>query len=80
MVKSKQPNECFVTYPNLWLICWKKVVMLLSSSMSGGADVELPKPDRAGADKSNSLKLWKPPRYGKSWGPRNVVWSDKIIC
>jgi len=48
--------------------------------MSGGADVVLPKPDRAGADKSNSLKLWNPPRYGKSCGPRNGVWSPRIIC
>jgi hypothetical protein len=47
--------------------------MLLSSKMSGGAEVELPKPDRAGADKSNSLKLWKPPKYGKSCGPLRGV-------
>lgn len=32
-------------------------MILLSSKISGGADVELPKPERAGADKSNSLRL-----------------------
>lgn len=53
---------CSYIYPNFWFICWKNVVMLLSSRMSGGAEVELPRPERAGADKSNSLRFWKPPK------------------
>lgn len=60
-------------YPNFWLICWKNVTMLLSSRISGGAEVELPSPERAGADRSSSRKLWKPPKYGKSCGPLNGV-------
>lgn len=63
-VKARKKTSLWAafTHPNFWLICWKNVVMLLSSRMSGGADVELPKPERAGADKSNSRKFWKPPK------------------
>lgn len=54
------------------------MIRLLSSRINGGADVDVPKPDLAGADKSKSRKFEKPSRYGKSCGPRSGVWSLKI--
>lgn len=44
---------------------WKKAIMHLSSKMNG-VDVELPRPDFAAPDKSNSRKHGKPLRYGSN--------------
>lgn len=63
---------------NFWVICWKNVIRLLSSRINGGADVDVPRPDRAGADKSKSRRFENPSRYGRSCGPRSDVWSPKI--
>lgn len=45
----------------------KNEVILLSSNIRGGTEEdELPIPERIGADKSNSLKLRNPFKYGRS--------------
>lgn len=38
-----------------------------------GVEVELFKLDRAGADKSNSLKHGKPFKYGSNCGPLKIL-------
>lgn len=50
----------------------------LSSSMSGVDEVVPLKLDFVAADRSNSRKYGKPPKYGSNCGPRNIVLSANI--
>lgn len=73
----------FLEFSFFYLKCvckaWKKPIIHLSSNING-VDVEPPKPERAGADKSNSRKHGNPLRYGSSCGPRNILLSANITC
>lgn len=65
----------FLAYLKCVCNAWKNAIIHLSSKMNGVED-ELPSPDFAAPDKSNSRRHGKP-RYGSSCGPRNTLLSAK---